>query len=142
MKPRTLARLDMLAAAQETQALEAVRRHNATLHQAVEHRGLLAAYRARLAQSWQDGAVLPAAQARRAGQFSAATHSAEGQIDQAASLAATQLESAITKLGQVKAQRHALAEALRKAAQLAARETEQRAERDRPWRPNPARPRS
>jgi hypothetical protein len=42
----------------------------------------------------------------------------------------------------VKAQRRALAEALRKAAQLAARETEQRAERDRPWRPVPARTRT
>ena len=132
MKPRTLTRLDMLAAEQETQALEAVRRHNVTLRQAVEHRGLLAAYRTRLAQSWQDGTVLPAAQARRAGQFSAATHGAEGQIEQAANLAAAQLESAITKLGQVRAQRRALAEALRKAAQAAEREAEQRAERDRP----------
>lgn len=139
MKPRTLARLDMLAAEQEIQALEAVRRHNATLHQAEEHRGLLAAYRARLAQSWQDGTVLPAAQARRAGQFSAASHGAEGQIIQAAGLAATQLEAAITQLGQVKAQRSALAEALRKAAQAAERATEQRAERDRPWRPASAR---
>ncbi|GLR67509.1 hypothetical protein GCM10010909_21900 [Acidocella aquatica] len=139
MKPRTLTRLDMLAAEQETQALEAVRRHSATLHQAGEQRGILAAYRARLAQTWQDGAVIPAAQAQRAGQFSAASHGAEGQIIHAASLAAAQLETAITQLGQVKVRRRALAEALRKAAQAAARETEQRAERDRPHRPAPAR---
>ena len=142
MKPRTIARLDMLAAEQETQALEAVRRHNAALRQAEEQRGILAAYRLRLAQSWQGGDAIPAAQARRAGQFAAASHGAEGQIIQAASLAASQLESAITKLAQVKARRAALAEALRKAAQAAARATEQRAERDRPHRPGPARTRT
>jgi flagellar biosynthesis chaperone FliJ len=135
MKPRTLNRLAMLAAEQETQALEAIRRHNATLHQAEQQRGILAAYRTRLAQSWQDGAIVPASQARRAGQFSAASHGAEGQIMHAAGVAAAQLETAVTKLSQVKVQRRALAEALRKAALAVERETEQRLERDRPWRP-------
>ncbi len=142
MKPRTLTRLDMLAAEQETQALEAVRRHNAILRQSEQQRGILAAYRARLAQSWQDGAIVPASQARRAGQFSAASHGAQAQIEHAAGLAAAQLETAITKLGQVKVQRRALAEALRKSAQAAEREAEQRLERNRPWRPGITRPRT
>jgi flagellar biosynthesis chaperone FliJ len=135
MKPSTLARLDMLAAEQETQLLDAIRRHNATLEQTVHQRGMLASYRERLAASWQSGAEVQAVQARRAMQFVNASQGADAQITQAAQRAGEQLEAAITSLGHIQARRRALAEALRKLALQAERAAEQRMERDIPWRP-------
>jgi len=139
MKPNTLARLDMLAAEQETQLLDAIRRHNATLEQALQQRDMLASYRERLSASWQNGAPVQAAQARRAMQFANASHGADAQIGQAAQRAREQLEAAITSLGQIQARRRALAEAMRKQALQDEREAEQRMERDIPWRPDAGR---
>jgi flagellar biosynthesis chaperone FliJ len=141
MKPSTLARLDMLAAEQETQLLDAIRRHNATLQQTVFQHGMLASYRDRLAGSWQSGAVVQAVQARRAGQFATASHGADAQIGQTAQRASEQLEAAITSLGHIQARRRALAEALRKLSLQAERAAEQRTERDIPWRPDAGRTR-
>jgi hypothetical protein len=132
MKPRLLARLDLLTAEQETQLLETIRRQNAALKQTDQQRIVLASYRNRLAASWQDGAPVPAAQARRAGQFSAASHGAEAQIDHAAQLAAERLQTALADLAQVQARRRALGEASAKAARQAERAAEQRLERDMP----------
>ncbi len=134
MKTQTLARLDMLAAEQETKLLEAIRRHNATIAQTAHQRGVLESYRDRLAASWQTGAIVPAAQARRAGQFVTASHGAQAQIDQAAGLAAEQLEAAITNLAKLQAHRRTLAKAQREAARQAENAAEQRQERDMPWR--------
>jgi len=139
MKPRTLSRLDMLAAEQERQWLDAIRRASATLKQTEQQRGVLAAYRGRLAASWQDGAVLPAAQARRAAQFITASHGAEAQIDQTAAQAEKQLEASITGLAQIRARRHTLSGMQRKAATQAEREAERRQERDIPFH-RPIRP--
>jgi hypothetical protein len=132
MKPRLLSRLDLLAAEQETQLLETIRRQNAALKQTDHQRGVLASYRDRLAASWQNGAPVPAAQASRAGQFSAASHGAEAQIDHAAQLAAERLEAALADLAQVQARRRALGEASAKAVRQAERAAEQRLERDMP----------
>ncbi|HQT46410.1 MAG: hypothetical protein B7X08_01335 [Acidocella sp. 20-63-7] len=139
MKPRTLAKLDMLAAEQETQQLDAIRRASATLKQTEHQRGVLEAYRVRLAGSWQDGAVLEAGQARRAGQFIAASHSAQAQIDAAAERAQQHLEIAVANLSQTRLRRRTLADMLRRGEVLAEREAEQRLERETQWRPDPAR---
>lgn len=139
MKPRTLAKLDMLAAEQETQQLDAIRRASAMLKQTEHQRGVLEAYRQRLAGSWQDGAVLEAAQARRAGQFVIASHSAQAQIDAAAERAQQQLEAAIANLSQTRLRRRTLADMLRRGQVLAEREAERRLERETQWRPGPAR---
>ena len=77
---------------------------------------MLASYRERLSASWQNGAPVQAAQARRAMQFANASHGADAQIGQAAQRAREQLEAAITSLGQIQARRRALAEAMRKQA--------------------------
>jgi len=130
MKPRLLGRLNLLAAEQETQLLETIRRQNTALKQTDHQRNVLASYRDRLAASWQDGAPVPAAQARRAGQFSTASHGAEAQIDHAAQLAAERLELALADLAQVQARRRALGDASTRAARQAERTTEQRQERD------------
>jgi flagellar biosynthesis chaperone FliJ len=130
MKPRLLDRLNLLAAEQETQLLETIRRQNTALKQTDHQHNVLASYRDRLAASWQDGAPVPAAQARRAGQFSAASHGAEAQIDHAAQLAAERLELALADLAQVQARRRALGDASTRAARQAERTTEQRQERD------------
>lgn len=141
MKARTLARLELLAAERELQMREAVRRQNAALARSEAQCGMLAAYRDRLAASWQSGAVVAAGQARRAGQFAAASHGAEAQIGQAARRAAEQLETATDGLAQAQAKRRALREALAEAAKAQARAAEKAVERDFIWRPESGRSR-
>jgi flagellar biosynthesis chaperone FliJ len=82
MKPRTMERLDLLAADAERRLLDDISRHQAALGQVQAQRDVLAAYRARLAQSWKGGAAVTAGQARSAGHFVAASQAAETQIDQ------------------------------------------------------------
>jgi hypothetical protein len=134
MKAKTLARLELLAAERELQSLEMVRRQNAALAQSEAQRGMLASYRDRLAASWQSGAVVAAGQARRAGQFSTASHGAEAQIGQAAQRATEQLESALDGLAQAQAKRRALREAMHDAARVQERKAEAAVERDLTWR--------
>jgi len=135
MKASTLTKLDMLAAEREAVLLEAIRRHNAVLKQNEYQRGVLESYRTRLAASWQDGAVVSAGQARRAGQFAAGALGAEEQILAAEARAMGQLEATIADLAKLKAHRRKLAERLRDAARKAEALAETRAERDRPFRP-------
>ena len=51
MKPRILAKLDILAAAREARVQENLRRQNAILAQGEAQREILSAYRGRLAES-------------------------------------------------------------------------------------------
>ena len=132
MKPRTLARLALLAAEREAQLGQAVAQQRAALLQNAAQREMLDAYRARLAAGWQNGAVVPAAQARRAGQFTSASQTAAAQMEVAAELATQQLEHNINSLGQLQAYRRALSRAQAKAAQAQARDAERTAERDLP----------
>ena len=132
MKPRTISRLDMLAAEREAQVQEAVRRHAAAQAQSRQQRQMLEAYRDRLAASWQDGEPIPAAQARRASQFATGAQNAAAQIETAEAKAAAQLNEATTELVKLKSHRRKLAGQLREAARAAEAEAEQKAERDRP----------
>lgn len=134
MNPRTLARLDKLAAEREARLHEAIRRHGAALAQSQAQRQMLSAYRIRLAESWQDGTPVPASQARSASQFATGAENAALQIEQGEAAASAQLQEAATALAQVKAHRRKLAEQLRAEARAEVARAEVRAERDRPWR--------
>ena len=133
MKPRILAKLDILAAAREARVQESLRRQTAILAQGEAQREILSAYRGRLAESWQDGTVLPAAQARRASQFAAGA-AAAAQIEAAGAAAAAQMQQDADALAQINAHRRNLAERLRAAMRAEAEAAERMAERARPWR--------
>lgn len=139
MKPRTMERLDLLAADTERRLLDDVRRHQATLAQAEEQRRVLAAYRARLSESWRGGAAVSVAEARSAGHFVTASQAADVQIDQMETRARQQLAAALDALARVQVHRQSLEEALAKAAREAERDVETRQERARPWRAHPER---
>ena len=132
MKTRTIARLDMLAAEREAQLQDAIRRHAAARAQCQQQRQMLSAYRDRLAASWQDGAPIAAAEARRASQFATGAQNAAAQIETTETKAAAQLDEATAALIKLKSHRRKLAGQLRDAARAAAAEAEQKAERDRP----------
>lgn len=134
MKTRTIARLDMLAAEREAQLQDAVRRHAASLAQSRQQRQMLAAYRDRLAASWQDGEPIDAAQARRASQFATGAQNAAAQIETTEIKAATQLDDATAELVKLKSHRRKLAGQLRDAARTAEAAADQKAERDRPYK--------
>jgi hypothetical protein len=138
MKPRTMERLDLLAAESERRLLDEIKRHNATLAQVAQQRGVLAAYRERLSDSWCGGQAVHAGQARRAGHFAAASRSADVQIDQMEAQARQQLEAALVKLAKTQAHRQGLSEASRKAMFQLEREAAQQRERAQPWRPHPS----
>jgi len=132
MKARTIARLDMLAAARKAKAQDEVRRHASTLAQNQQQQQVLKSYRDRLAASWQDGPPIAAALARRASQFATGAQNAAVQIEAAEATAAAQLNDATEALVQLKSHRRKLAAQLRAAAVKADAESEQKAERDRP----------
>jgi len=132
MKPRTIARLDMLAAAREAQLQDSVRRHAASMAQSQQQRQMLITYRDRLAASWQDGAPIAAAEASRASQFAAGARNAAAQIETTETNTQAQLNDATEELVKVKSHRRKLAGQLRDAARAAATQAEQKAERDRP----------
>jgi len=134
LKAATLKRLDLLAASREAALLETIQRHNAALKQNEYQRGMLEAYRSRLAASWQGGSVVSAAQARRAGQFSAGALGAEAQIAEHAALASGQVEAAIADLARLKAHRCKLAQRLREAARREEAQAEVKVERAQPFR--------
>jgi hypothetical protein len=134
MKARTLARLELLAADREVHLLETMRRQQEALLQGAAHRGLLAEYRARLAASWQHGAVVSGAQARRAGQFAQASFGAEAQVEAAARQAGRQLAAAMDGLSQVQLRRRVLRQEIANRRQAAERAAEQAAERALTWR--------
>jgi len=134
MKPVTLTRLDLLAAQREAMLLEAISRHNAALQQAAYQRGMLDAYRGRLAASWQGGGVVSAEQARRAGYFTAGALGAEAQIAEAEARAREQMEATVADLARLRAHRRKLAERLRLAQRRAEAAAELKAARDIPSR--------
>ena len=112
MKPKTLARLDLLAAAQEAQAQEALRRTTATLRQTEAQQEVLGTYRSRLAASWQGGAEVDAATAQRAARFGAGALTAAKQLAETQAQAARRLEGVTAELADLRARRRKLAERL------------------------------
>jgi len=137
VKPRTLARLDLIAAERERRLLDEVKRHNATLEQIAQQRGILSAYRERLSSSWRDGAPVRAGQAQSAGHFVAASRSADSQIDAMEADARRQLAAALQNLANTQAHRSGLDEAQDKAALALERATAEREALAQPWRPQP-----
>ena len=131
----TLSRLDLLAAAREAQAVEAVRRQQAVLAQVDYQRGVLAAYRLRLAASWQNGAALAAGQAGRAEKFVAASDDAATQIGRVGQQAGAQLAPLLAQLAEVRATRRQLAEMQRTLTMQAIRESDDRQARALQHRP-------
>jgi hypothetical protein len=136
MKPDLLAKLDILAASQEAKILDSIRKNNGTIKQAEEQRGILSAYRARISDSWQNGSVVSAAQARRCGYFANASLTAEDQINQSARRAAESLGADIAALASVQAQRKSLQSAQTKVEMDIERGLERRLERELPPRRN------
>lgn len=134
MKASTLIRLDLLAAAREAALLETIRRHSAALKQNEHQRGVLDAYRTRLAASWQNGAIVNAAQARGAARFATGALTVQVQILAAEAQDLGQLETALGDLAKLKAHRRKLAESLRDAARKTDTQAETKAERDQPFR--------
>jgi hypothetical protein len=110
MKPETLARLDLLAAGREEKLREEIAQQHAALARLHAQQEMLRAYQDRLGASWRNGAIVSAAQACRSGQFAAGASAAQAQLVETAARAQLQLETAITALARVKAQRRKLAE--------------------------------
>jgi flagellar biosynthesis chaperone FliJ len=129
MKLRTIERLDLIAATRHQKVLEEIQRHNATLDSVAQQRQMLAAYRTRLHESWQNGQIVTAAAAQRAGHFVRASDSAEAQMLRTEQNARQMLEAAFQKLADSQAHRDGLDEAARKVTlaqdRLAARRAEQ-----------------
>ncbi len=101
--------LGRLALLREAEEAAQRRRRMAELAQAEAQSAMLAAYRTRLAQGWQDGAVSPAGQAQRAGLFSQAAKDAQAQLAAAADVAAAKAGQSLARLLAVQAERRALA---------------------------------
>jgi len=131
MKPKLMARLDLLAETSQVRLLDEIKRQTATLAQVAEQQEVLASYRDRLTQSWRNGKVIDAASAKRAGHFCAASQTAETQIEQLAEQTRQQLEISLQNLAANKAQRQNLAAAQQKAALQSERMAESRAEQPR-----------
>ena len=137
MKPSMIARLDLLAAAREAGLLEQVRQHSATLARGQAQDEVLAAYRARLSESWRHGAPVAAAQARIAEHFASGTEAVAEQIAQMRAEAQARLAHAADELAVLRAHRRQLANRLAEAARAAGTQAEQKAERTRIWRRRP-----
>lgn len=135
MKPRTLERLDLIAAETEQKLLEEITRHNHVLQQIDYQRRVLADYRGRLAETWRSGGVVFAGQARRAETFVSASEVAAQKIDAEEPRARKMLDDALQNLASVQQRRRGLQEARRKLLVAEERETERALERDLTWRP-------
>jgi len=133
MKPKTLSRLDLLAAAQEAQAEDALKRAAAALRQSETQRAVLAAYRDRLAAGWQSGAEVDAATALRAVRFAAGAMAAERQIIQAQTQAQARREAAAQELAQLTQRRRKLAQRLGAARAAETTAAEEKLARDLPF---------
>jgi hypothetical protein len=137
MNPRTIARLEIMAAARQAQILDDIRRQETALAQIDGQRNVLAAYCDRLLSSWQNGSTVDAAQAQRAGHFVAASKTASVQIELAAVQAARSRDAALQALAAHEAHRRGLAEALREATLALDRATEKTRETAMPFRARP-----
>jgi flagellar biosynthesis chaperone FliJ len=135
MKTRTLERLDLIAAEAETKLLEEITRHNHVIGQIEYQRGVLAAYKARLAETWRHGGVVFAGQARQADRFVTASEDASRKIDAEEPRARKMLDAALQNLAAVQQRRRGLQEARRRALAAQDRDLERGLERALPWRP-------
>ncbi|OYV41277.1 MAG: hypothetical protein B7Z80_02250 [Rhodospirillales bacterium 20-64-7] len=130
MKPRTLARLDLLAATSETQIRNEIVRLTSNITQIAQQRVVLATYGARLNQSWREGGVVVAATAQLAGYFANASYNADTQISAMEQQVRAQLNAALQNLETVQERRRNLKQSARNANQIVDAEAERRQDRD------------
>ncbi len=141
MKARLIERLDLLAEVSQTRWLEEIARQTKVLEQAGHQRQLLAAYRAKLRESWRGGGVIHAGAAKRAADFTAASHAADLQIEQQERQASQRLDRARQGFAETQERRRGLDAARREAALAAERGAAQRLERAQTGTPaKPGRP--
>ena len=134
MKPRTLARLELMAAAATAKIREEILRHNTVLGQIEYQKRVLADYRGRLQESWRHGGVVAAGHAMRAEVFVAASDEAGGKIGVEAARTQVMLDEAMQALARNQQKRRGLTEARRKAQVVEEREIERRLELMTSWR--------
>jgi N-acetylglucosamine kinase-like BadF-type ATPase len=130
MKPRTIARLDLLAATSEAQIRNDISRLTAALAQMAEQRSVLAIYGARLTKSWREGGVVLAGTAQLAGHFAVASQNARTQIGEMELQITTQLAAAWQTLAAIQERRRSLDESARHTLLEAQAEVERRHERE------------
>ncbi len=135
MKPKTLERLDLIAAVEEAKVEAEIQRHMLTLANISSQRGMLANYRDRLADTWKNGEVVPVGQAMRASRFSNVSHAAKSQIDAQETQTMQALSAAVSRLTEIRRRRESLSNGKRRTDLQAARLAEQKLERLQPWRP-------
>lgn len=132
MKPQSLSKLDLLAAAQETTTLETLDRHNKTLLRYEEQRTMLAKYQERLTASWRSGEVVRAGDAIRAAQFAAQAEAANEHLAQSIKTEQDKRTECTVALARLRKRRETLQDRLKAAKQAEVNKAEERAERDRP----------
>ncbi|MBU6418105.1 MAG: hypothetical protein KGQ79_00055 [Proteobacteria bacterium] len=132
MNPQALAKLDLLAAAKEAALLDSLNRHNAALQRYAAQREVLASYQERLGSLWRGGAVVRAADAIRAGQFSNHAEAAVSQLIQALAAEQAKQTECVAALAELRARRRLLQERLDSAMRLEKTIAEERAARDLP----------
>jgi hypothetical protein len=95
-----------------------------------QQRGVLAAYRDRLAAGWRQTGLVSAAEALRAVQFAAASDQAAGQMDAQEQAAAQLLAAQQAQLAELALRRRRLAALAQEAARAAATNVEKTLERN------------
>lgn len=135
MKPQSLAKLDLLAAAKEAALLEALARHSATLQRYEAQREILVTYQQRLAAGWRGGTVVRAGDARLAEQSGTQAETANSQLAQAMETERTRLAECTAALAQLRARRRKLRERLTNALQLEETKAQERATQNLPHFP-------
>jgi len=134
VKPRTLARLELMAAAATLKMREEIARHNTVLGQIEYQKGVLADYRARLQEMWRRGGVVTAGQAKNAEMFVAASEEAGGKIEAEAARTQVMLDEALQALARTQQRRRGLEAARRKAVAEEEREIERKLALAVSWR--------
>lgn len=132
MKPQSLAKLDLLAAAQEATLLETLDRHTKALQRFEAQRAVLVDYQARLTAGWRSGAMVTAGDAARAANFAAQAEVANQHLAQSIKTEQDKQTECAVALATLRARRETLQERLKTARQAAANQAQDRAERNRP----------
>jgi hypothetical protein len=128
MRESLIDKLDMLAADEETDALDSLKRNTAALGKARGQQQVLSAYRDRLSTSFQGGVVLDAALVKNANHYIAATWKAEEQIAANALRIEGNIDRDMDTLASVRIERKNLHSARKKVEMHSARVLERRAE--------------
>ncbi|HQT63554.1 MAG: hypothetical protein B7Z75_07120 [Acidocella sp. 20-57-95] len=124
MKPRTIARLDLMTAAKEAQIRNEISQLTAKLADLAEQRRMLSRYHDQLGQSWRASGVISASTAQRAGTFVTVARLADAQIMALESQSKTQLAQALQNLAAIQSRRGGLEQAAKHAWQADDRRNE------------------